>query len=141
MDISDFSGPFIISKKKNFFDAIKKIIGGGKDINLYGDKGIGKTRLVQEVAMHLRFRLYFSSGIYRIDLSEQSDFEQVNTIINMLKINTSNVNDLSNNIQHLTIEKISELKLVRNDWSKGHTEDSVLLILDNCDSFIQKQSS
>ena len=94
MNISEFSGLFIISKKKNFFDAIKKIIGGGKDINLYGDKGIGKTRLVQEVAIHaFQFRLYFSSGIYRIDLSEQNDFKQVNTIINMLKINTSNVND------------------------------------------------
>lgn len=70
MNISDFNGPFIIRKKRNFFETIKKIISGGKDINLYGDKGVGKTRLVQEVAMHLRFRLYFSSGIFRIDLSQ-----------------------------------------------------------------------
>ena len=44
------------------------------EINVFGSKGVGNTRLVQEVAMYLRYRYFYASGIYKIDLSNFKDF-------------------------------------------------------------------
>jgi len=37
-------------------------------INLYGEEGIGKTRLVIEAAQYLSEREIFKEGVYYIDL-------------------------------------------------------------------------
>ena len=44
-------------------------------INVYGSKGVGKTRLVAEVSDYLRYRYYFGAGFYTIDLSKVRDSE------------------------------------------------------------------
>lgn len=52
-------------------------------INIHGNKGCGKTRLAVEVVEHLRYRYFYEAGIFHIDLSQVSDFEQVHDILNL----------------------------------------------------------
>ena len=35
---------------------------------MYGKKGVGKTRLVEEAAKYLGYRYLYNEGIYKIDL-------------------------------------------------------------------------
>ena len=55
-------------------------------INVYGDCGAGKTRLVEEAAKYLGYRYLYTEGIYKIDLKCISSNEQINQIINNLKM-------------------------------------------------------
>ena len=53
----------------------------GVKINVYGNKGVGKTRVVQEVTEYLRYRFKYQNGIFKIDLSKINCFESVKEII------------------------------------------------------------
>ena len=44
-----------------------------KFLNIYGPKGVGKTRLVAQVAEYLRFRYMFGEGTIYIDLANSKN--------------------------------------------------------------------
>jgi hypothetical protein len=84
------------------------------EINVYGQKGVGKSRIVEEAAEFLRQRNYFDQGIFKIDLLNVTDFEQVHEI--------------------LQIKKQNEIK-------EKQKNESLLIIFDNCDQFINKNKT
>lgn len=63
-------------------------IGSGhtkiEHINIYGDQGVGKTRLIVEVVRYLRYRFCYTSGIFYVDMKENTNFEQINQLIDSL---------------------------------------------------------
>mmetsp|Transcript_37144 Transcript_37144/g.57009 ORF Transcript_37144/g.57009 Transcript_37144/m.57009 type:complete len:197 (-) Transcript_37144:2361-2951(-) len=107
------------------------------DINIFGTRGSGKTRLVQEVAHYLRFRQMFGAGIFSIDLSKVSDFAAVNDLITFLKIDTSS--KFEKKIQE-TMQKqgtFASMEMSKRTLTHfGDTENDLLLIFDNCDQFV-----
>ena len=64
-----------------------------KAVNVYGNKGAGKTRFVEEAAKYLSYRYLYREGIYKIDLSK--GFDQINDISSLFKTR-KNSNKASN---------------------------------------------
>jgi 2-phosphoglycerate kinase len=40
-----------------------------KIINIYGESGVGKTRLVKEIARYINLRKIITNGVYFLDLT------------------------------------------------------------------------
>lgn len=53
-----------------------------KMLNVYGQRGVGKTRLVAEFVRHIHYRYMFQGGIYECDLKEMHTFEEIHEILN-----------------------------------------------------------
>jgi len=50
-------------------------------INIYGQRGVGKSRMVMEALYFLRYRYIFCSGIYMVDLKKVANFGQMHDIL------------------------------------------------------------
>jgi len=57
-----------------------------KMVNLYGSQGIGKTRLVHEVARYIKMRNIFNGGIYYIDFNNVYNHKGIDLIFKQLGI-------------------------------------------------------
>ena len=51
-----------------------------KMINLYGTQGIGKTRIIHEVARYIKMRNIFNGGIYYIDFKNVYNHKAIDSI-------------------------------------------------------------
>ena len=82
------------------------------NINVYGKVGIGKSRLVFEVASYLKYRYHFSQGVYMLDLNNIHDLSyDLNKIINSAKSHTKNEKkDEMPNMQKVRSNASSKLK-------------------------------
>lgn len=97
-------------------------------INVFGVRGIGKSRLVHEVSEFMRIRHYYGRGVFKIDLSKVQDFEKkINEVIPSDKMAKVVEADPST----------PNLEFKAESFQQKHSND-VLLILENCDDFINR---
>lgn len=90
-------------------------------VNLYGQEGIGKTRLVLEAAQYLSEREIFKEGVYYFDLKKV-------TTADALKDTISNVL-----MERLNIEGVEILNMKLE-------ETNLLLVLDHVDDILMNKS-
>ena len=55
-------------------------------MNVFGIKGVGKTKTVNEVMRYLRFRHFYTNGIFYIDLSQIKDLSEINEKIEHFEV-------------------------------------------------------
>lgn len=105
-----------------------------KMLNVYGQRGVGKTRLVSEFVRHIHYRYMFQGGIYECDLKEMQTFEEIHEILNEYIESKGSARASS--------EALSQAHQGREQKQgpADHT-DEILLIFDNCDEFVQKNKT
>ena len=73
-------GPFI-GRKKEIYQIIKKIRDSQvKMIQIQGNEGLGKTRLVKEVANFINKRRIIEDGVYYLDFKKANSQQHINEI-------------------------------------------------------------
>jgi nucleoside-triphosphatase THEP1 len=55
---------------------------------VFGERGVGKTRLVIQVAEYLRYRYMFRAGVHYFDLSKMKNIDNISLICKK-KVNKS----------------------------------------------------
>ena len=78
------------SNASSMFESFSDKTDPSRIINVYGEKGVGKSRTVMEVAEYLNFRFKFGSGTYVIDLEEINAINKAHSLVNKKLDNTTN---------------------------------------------------
>ena len=144
-------GPFV-GRNKEWKEISDMLIhpeySGITMVSIYGGPAVGKSRL----AIHVGYTLathgitvrYININDARYLFNEPDDYHQSNTMPTKSKFNIKNTNELTLSDADivLSLYSNSEYKYVPTsartllEWAKGLKNDT-LLILDNCDSFLQ----
>lgn len=97
-------------------------------MNIYGPKGCGKTSIMRETSLYMQKRAFYSCGIYMIDLDQRNAMQQATDIC---KRCTRLVRqESSSNLTTFPSRGMSQEKV-----------EHVLLIFDNCDSFLKNNKT
>lgn len=75
-------------------------------MNLWGSKGVGKTRLITQVAYYLRYRFKFGEGILYIDLNDNTKEDPLKELHNA--INRKKQVEMAKNIKMQLANKIGK---------------------------------
>lgn len=100
--ISD-SQPILKKKSVKNFDS-KFASHQQKYLNIWGTKGVGKTRLVTQAAHYLRYRYMFGEGILYIDLNDNKLEDPLNEL--HVAINRKKQIEMTKNIKSKLISEL-----------------------------------
>ena len=108
----------LIGRKKELFEGFKSILDV-KFLNIYGETGMGKTVLSEEICSYLHQRSYFSSGIFYIDLNNIKSIEKIKEILQEEEF-------------YAALEASNKLRK-----AESSIDYRILLVLDNVDQIIE----
>lgn len=118
-------------------------------VNVFGEKGSGKTRIVMEVVRYMRYRYHYQQGIYRINLDGISEVEEIEIVLERIRAkkkvaNQSKSEKTSNDklsTQHTLKRTVSNITSRKTIPSEKQRPADLLLVLDNCDEVLKKSKN
>lgn len=115
----NFIRKYMIGRKKDIFMCLQILIHG-YNLNIYGEKGIGKTYLSKKIGEYAIKRGYFSDGIFYFNLNKYQSDDKLSVFQNELCQSLSPL--ITNNSKNAN----------QVDFTKR-----ILIILDNADIFTE----